>query len=155
MRPASTPVTLNDGAQPHWPVDPNDDNLHPGKPVAYGFGWFLDPFEGPPAHVAHWQHHGIPHGDRAVYGGARLTIVVLCNRTDLDPEKLALRGVRGHLDSNFPIGLIDLSRRFAEGTQRDVAGSGPRDPATVGPFDLGGGQLAARELGLRLATART
>src|SRR4029077_14589475 len=42
MQPALTPVNLNDGSQPHWPKEANDDNLHPGKPVSYGFGWFLD-----------------------------------------------------------------------------------------------------------------
>src|SRR5712691_12181626 len=34
---ALTPVKLNDGSEPHWPREANDDNLHPGKPVAYGF----------------------------------------------------------------------------------------------------------------------
>src|SRR5216684_8781592 len=48
LQPALTPVKLNDGSEPHWPLEPNDDNLHPGKPVSYGFGWFLDPFESDP-----------------------------------------------------------------------------------------------------------
>jgi len=26
-------------------MEANDDNLHPGKPVSYGFGWFLDPWK--------------------------------------------------------------------------------------------------------------
>ncbi|MGO4884666.1 MAG: serine hydrolase domain-containing protein [Bryobacteraceae bacterium] len=90
MRPALTPVTLNDGSQPHWPVDANDDNLHPGQPVAYGFGWFLDPFKG----RARMWHTGGTMGFRTVierFTGEKLTVVVLCNRTDLDPEKLALQ----------------------------------------------------------------
>src|ERR1700687_5679896 len=44
FQPALAPVKLNDGSEPHWPKEPNDDNLHPGNPVAYGFGWFLDPY---------------------------------------------------------------------------------------------------------------
>ncbi len=86
-----TPVKLNDGSQPHWPLEPNDDNLHPGKPVSYGFGWFLDPYEG---HQRMW-HTGSTVGFRTVIerfteaGG--LTVIILSNRTDLDPEKLALK----------------------------------------------------------------
>ena len=41
IKPALMPVTLADGSAPHWPLTPGDDNLNPGKPVAYGFGWFL------------------------------------------------------------------------------------------------------------------
>lgn len=93
MRTALTPVRLNDGSQPKWPVSPNDDNLHPGKPVAYGFGWFLDPYDGRPR----MWHTGSTMGFRTVierFITRKLTIVVLCNRTDLDPEKLALQAER-------------------------------------------------------------
>jgi CubicO group peptidase (beta-lactamase class C family) len=88
---ALTPVKLNDGSEPHWPLEPNDDNLHPGKPVSYGFGWFLDSHQG---HPRMW-HTGTTMGFRTVIerfpGGNALTIIILCNRTDLDPEKLALQ----------------------------------------------------------------
>lgn len=91
MQPALSPVKLNDGAQPNWPKEPNDDNLHPGKPVSYGFGWFLDFYEG---HERMW-HTGSTMGFRTVIErfteGDGLTIIILCNRTDLDPEKLALQ----------------------------------------------------------------
>jgi CubicO group peptidase (beta-lactamase class C family) len=93
MRPALTPVRLNDGSEPHWPANRNDDNLHPGQPVAYGFGWFLDPFERRPR----MWHTGSTMGFRTVierFTRERLTIVVVCNRTDLDPEKLALETSR-------------------------------------------------------------
>lgn len=93
MRPALTPVKLNDGSEPKWPVSPNDDNLHPGQPVAYGFGWFLDAFEGRPR----MWHTGGTMGFRTAierFTADRTTIVVLCNRTDLDPEKLALQTFR-------------------------------------------------------------
>ncbi len=91
FQPALTPVKLNDGSEPRWPLEPNDDNLHPGKPVSYGFGWFLDPYEG---HARMW-HTGTTMGFRTVIErfteGDGLTVIILCNRTDLDPEKLALQ----------------------------------------------------------------
>lgn len=90
MRPALTPVKLNDGSEPHWPTQPNGDNLHPGKPVSYGFGWFLDPYND---HARMW-HTGSTMGFRTVierFLGENLTIIILSNRTDLDPEKLSLQ----------------------------------------------------------------
>jgi len=99
MLPALTPVKLADGSQPHWPLDTNGDNLHPGQPVSYGFGWFLDPYASTLAeprtpHARMW-HTGSTMGFRAVIErfteGEGLTIILLCNRTDLDPEKLALQ----------------------------------------------------------------
>jgi CubicO group peptidase (beta-lactamase class C family) len=90
MQPALSPVKLNDGSEPHWPIEPNDDNLHPGKPVSYGFGWFLDPYQG---RQRMW-HTGSTMGFRTVIErfteGSGLTVVILSNRTDLEPEKLAL-----------------------------------------------------------------
>jgi len=91
FQPALIPVKLNDGSEPHWPKEANEDNLHPGKPVSYGFGWFLDPYQG---RQRMW-HTGSTIGFRTVIerfteaGG--LTVIVLCNRTDLDPEKLSLQ----------------------------------------------------------------
>lgn len=90
MRPALAPVKLNDGSEPHWPTQLNGDNLHPGKPVSYGFGWFLDPYNG---HARMW-HTGSTMGFRTVierFLGENLTIIILSNRTDLDPEKLSLQ----------------------------------------------------------------
>jgi len=97
MRPALSPVTLNNGSQPRWPMTPDDDNLHPGQPVAYGFGWFLDPIEGRPRMC----HTGSTMGFRTVierFTREKLTIVVLSNRTDLDPEKLALETSRALIE---------------------------------------------------------
>ena len=102
FQPALTPVKLNDGSEPRWPLEANDDNLHPGKPVSYGFGWFLDPLESVPGasygrHGRMW-HTGSTMGFRSVIErfteGDGLTVIVLCNRTDLDPEKLALQIAR-------------------------------------------------------------
>jgi CubicO group peptidase (beta-lactamase class C family) len=90
MQPALASVKLNDGSEPHWPVEPGGDNLHPGKPVSYGFGWFLDPYEG---RQRMW-HTGTTMGFRTVierFLGENLTIIILANRTDLDPEKLSLQ----------------------------------------------------------------
>jgi CubicO group peptidase (beta-lactamase class C family) len=90
MQSALTPAKLNDGSQPNWPAEPGADNLHPGKPVSYGFGWFLDPYEG---HQRMW-HTGTTMGFRTVierFLRENLTIIILSNRTDLDPGKLALQ----------------------------------------------------------------
>jgi len=90
MQPALTPAKLNDGSEPNWPTEVNDDNLHPGKPVSYGFGWFLDPCDG---RQRMW-HTGSTMGFRTVierFLGDNLTVIVLSNRTDVDPEKLSLQ----------------------------------------------------------------
>lgn len=92
MQAALTPVKLVDGSQPLWPAnrEPSSDNLHPGRPVWYGFGWFLDPYKG----HARMYHSGGTMGFGTYilrYTTDKLTVIVLCNRTDLDPEKLALQ----------------------------------------------------------------
>jgi CubicO group peptidase (beta-lactamase class C family) len=90
MKAALTAVKLADGSEPHWPVAPGDDNLNPGAPVRYGFGWFLDPYEG----RARMWHTGTTVGFRNAierFTAERLTIIVLCNRSDLDANKLALQ----------------------------------------------------------------
>jgi len=110
MQPALTSVTLpttsgNGDSQPRWPA--NSDRPE-GTPVSYGFGWFLDPYRG---HPRMW-HYGETLGfhsyivrfasnksaaDQAAGGAvvddrlAGVTIIVLCNRTDISPESLALQ----------------------------------------------------------------
>jgi CubicO group peptidase (beta-lactamase class C family) len=105
MQPALTPVTLaatsmNADIQPRWPA--NSDRPE-GTPVSYGFGWFLDPYR---THYRMW-HYGETMGfhsyivrfttnnpatsqaaDDPVAG---ITIIILCNRTDISPESLALQ----------------------------------------------------------------
>ena len=89
-KPALEPVTLADGTLPRWPAGAaGGDNLAPGEPVAYGFGWFLDPWRG---RRRTW-HHGETSGFRAVierFPDEDLTVVVLANRGDLDTKKIAL-----------------------------------------------------------------
>jgi CubicO group peptidase (beta-lactamase class C family) len=88
MQPALTLVKLADGSQPHWPAAADDDNLAPGKPVSYGFGWFLDPDQD---HARMW-HTGSTIGFRTIiqrFTTDNLTIVLLCNRTDLDPKTIS------------------------------------------------------------------
>ena len=110
MQPALTPVTLpatsvNGNTQPRWPA--NSDRPE-GTPVSYGFGWFLDPYR---FHQRMW-HYGETMGfhsyivrfasnksaaDQTTGSAvvddrlAGVTIVVLCNRTDVSPESLALQ----------------------------------------------------------------
>ena len=90
MAPALTPVRLTDGSQPLWPKgEQGGDNLFPGQPVAYGFGWFLDPWRGRPRT---W-HHGETMGFRSIverFPADGVSIVVLANRGDIDLKSLAL-----------------------------------------------------------------
>ncbi len=81
MRPALTPVVL-----------PRDfrSSSEGGGPVKYGFGWFLDPYRG---RTRMW-HSSESIGFRTVverFTSDGLTIIVLANRTDLDPPALALK----------------------------------------------------------------
>jgi len=95
---ALTPVKLVDGREPHWPVEADGDNLRPGKPVSYGFGWFLDSY---PGHPRMW-HSGTTIGFRNVierFTMDHLTIVILCNRTDFDPTALAFKIADLYLES--------------------------------------------------------
>ncbi len=88
MAPALTPVRLADGSEPHWPNEENEDNLAPGKPVSYGFGWFLNSYQD---HACMW-HTGSTEGFHNViqrFTADGVTIVILCNRNDVNPKALA------------------------------------------------------------------
>lgn len=87
-----TPARLADGSPTRWPVEKNEDNLNPGKPVSYGFGWFLDPYQG---ERRQW-HTGSTTGFRTViqrFPDRKLTVIILANRMDLDVQKLSLQVV--------------------------------------------------------------
>jgi CubicO group peptidase (beta-lactamase class C family) len=101
MQPALTPVTLpvtstNADAQPRWPA--NSDRPA-GSPVSYGFGWFLDPYKNRPRTWHYGETQGFhsyiirfTKNDATTNDAlADTTIIVLCNRTDLSPESLALQ----------------------------------------------------------------
>lgn len=77
MEAALTPVSVPGVANPD------------GTPAQYGFGWFLNPYKG---HERMW-HYGETIGFRSAiqrFTRENLTIIVLCNRADLDPADLAL-----------------------------------------------------------------
>src|SRR5258705_1147606 len=87
MQPALTAAQLTTGNQAQWPA--NSDRPQ-GTPVSYGFGWFLDPYRN---HARTW-HYGDTIGFHTYiqrFSADHLTIIILCNRTDLDPESLALK----------------------------------------------------------------
>jgi CubicO group peptidase (beta-lactamase class C family) len=90
ISPALVPAKLANGKPALWPIAPNGENLHPGKPVSYGFGWFLDSYWG----IPRMWHTGSTMGFRTIierFTANNLTIIILCNRTDLDPETLAVK----------------------------------------------------------------
>ena len=81
MEPAFTPVTVKGGVK-----------LPDGSPSEYGFGWFLDPYRG---HRRTW-HYGDTSGFHTTiqrFPNDNLTVVVLANRTDINPRELALKVV--------------------------------------------------------------
>ena len=88
MRPALTPVRpTGDAATPE------------AKPVSYGFGWFLDPYH---SH-RRMYHDGDTIGFRTTiqrFPDDQLTVIVLANRADLDPQALALRVADLYLRKN-------------------------------------------------------
>ena len=90
MQPALLPVKLADGSVPHWASGPGDSDPQVGKPVSYGFGWFLDSYQG---HERMW-HYGDTVGFKSAivrFHKSRLTIILLSNRSELDPALLASR----------------------------------------------------------------
>ena len=80
MKPALSPVQPTSGPAMF------DD----GKPVNYGFGWFLSPYR---------QHRRMSHDGSTIgflttiqrFPDDNLTIIVLANRVDVNPEELALK----------------------------------------------------------------
>ena len=80
MQPALTPVEPTAGPA----------KFHSGKTLSYGFGWFLDPYQG---------HRRMFHDNETIgflttiqrFPDDKLTVIVLANRTDVDPQALALK----------------------------------------------------------------
>jgi len=90
MQAALTPLHLPDGSLPHWNSYPEDADPLSGKPVSYGWGWFLDPYNG---HPRMW-HYGETVGFRSAiqrFTKDNLTVIILTNRSDLDAISLSTR----------------------------------------------------------------
>jgi CubicO group peptidase (beta-lactamase class C family) len=71
-------------------VQPPGNLKSNGTRALYGFGWFLDPYKG---HDRQW-HDGGTMGFRTTiqrFPRDRLTVIVLTNRTDLDPDAESLK----------------------------------------------------------------
>lgn len=97
-----TPFALPNSGFPKWSSGPGDSDPLDGGDVMYGFGWFLNPLEtGHKTYERMW-HYGETCGFRSCIQrfrwtdgeqlmGARLTVVVLTNRTDIDPIALSIR----------------------------------------------------------------
>lgn len=88
MRPALTPVAVP-GKGPTGPD---------GRPADYGFGWFLNGWEG---HPRIW-HYGETSGFRTAihrFTEDSLTVIVLANRTDVDASALAVKIAGFYLDA--------------------------------------------------------
>ena len=80
MQPALTPVEPTAGPA----------KFPDGSTVSYGFGWFLDPYRG----HKRMSHGGSTIGFRTTiqrFPDEALTIIILANRADLNPEDLALK----------------------------------------------------------------
>lgn len=89
MQAAWTPVAVAGKSRLNWSGDPGDSDPLNGAPVNYGFGWFLDPYR---SHARTW-HYGDTSGFKSYIErfSDGLTIVVLANRTDVDPGALAAK----------------------------------------------------------------
>jgi CubicO group peptidase (beta-lactamase class C family) len=80
MQPALTPVQIKGGSA----------KAPGGGAPSYGFGWFLDPYHG----HKRMSHDGDTVGFRTTiqrFPDDNLTIIVLANRADLNPQDLALK----------------------------------------------------------------
>jgi len=88
MKPALEPAKFGGAGNVVLPDDA-PAALH-GVPVEYGFGWFLDPYKG---HARMW-HYGDTMGFKTAiqrFTADGLSVIILCNRTDLDPGALATK----------------------------------------------------------------
>jgi CubicO group peptidase (beta-lactamase class C family) len=80
MQPALTAVQPTDGPA----------KFPDGPSVSYGFGWFVDPYKG----HKRMSHDGNTIGFRTTiqrFPDDKLTIIILANRSDADPQALALK----------------------------------------------------------------
>lgn len=95
--PAITPAQLPPGAEAKLAEDV-PDSLR-GHATAYGFGWFLNLQD---SHPSMW-HYGDTMGFKSAilrYTRDNVTVIVLCNRIDLDQGALALKAAQLFLPAN-------------------------------------------------------
>ena len=95
--PAITPAKLPPGADSKLAEDV-PESLR-GHASAYGFGWFLNLQE---SHPLMW-HYGDTMGFKSAilrYTRDNVTVIVLCNRSDLDQGALALKAAQLFLPTN-------------------------------------------------------
>jgi len=95
--PAITPAQLPPGAEAKLAEDVPDSMR--GHASAYGFGWFLNLQD---SHPLMW-HYGDTMGFKSAilrYTRDSVTVIVLCNRTDLDQGALALKAAQLFLPAN-------------------------------------------------------
>lgn len=88
MQPALIPVKPTAG-----PAKSDD-----GRIVSYGFGWFLDPYH----HHKRMYHDGETIGFRTTiqhFTDDKLTVIVLANRTDVDPTAMVLKAADLYLQA--------------------------------------------------------
>jgi CubicO group peptidase (beta-lactamase class C family) len=86
MKPALQPAEFGGPSNAILPGDAPAELR--GAPIEYGFGWFLNPYKN---HERMW-HYGDTMGFKTAiqrFTKDGLTVIVLCNRTDLDPGALA------------------------------------------------------------------
>ncbi len=84
MQPALTPAQPSAGSAK---ISAGPDA---GANVSYGFGWFLSPYHG----HKRMSHDGETIGFRTTiqrFPGDQLTVIVLANSSDINPEELALK----------------------------------------------------------------
>jgi len=95
--PAITPAQLPPGAEANLAEDV-PESLR-GHATAYGFGWFVNLQD---SHPLMW-HYGDTMGFKSAilrYTRDSVTVIVLCNRTDLDQGALALKAAQSVLSSH-------------------------------------------------------
>jgi len=95
--PAITPAQLPPGAAAKLAEDVPESMR--GHASAYGFGWFLNLQD---SHPLMW-HYGDTMGFKSAilrYTRDSVTVIVLCNRTDLDQGTLALKAAQLFLPAN-------------------------------------------------------
>jgi CubicO group peptidase (beta-lactamase class C family) len=88
MLPAWTSAKKDDGSDYFGSNNSSEDKQASPVAIKYGFGWFLDTYRG----HARQYHDGESIGFRSTiqrFVEGPVTIIILCNRTDLSPHELA------------------------------------------------------------------